>query len=302
MSEGGHSAMAGRTVTFIGIGAQKTASTWLHNALAQIPGVAVSDPKEVDFFTAHFDRGYEWYERHFAAAAEAVERGEVSPSYFVAADAPARAAAYNGDLRILVTLRDPVERAFSNHLHEVQRGHVSGANLEFDAALSNNPLYLEQGRYAHHLAPWFEQFGRERILVLFQEEIRTAGAAMAGRVADFLGRPATAPVIDRRANESVAYRNRLVGETFWRLGKAARARGLGAVVEAVKKAPGVRQMRSANRREVRDDVAPMRAQTADRLTRFYAPDVAALGDLLGGAPPWPRFAAADQRAVRGGGA
>ena len=289
--------MAGRaSVTFIGIGAQKTASTWLHNALAQMPGVAVSEPKEVDFFSAAFDRGYEWYERHFAAAdaaaSDGVERGEVSPSYFVDADAPARAAAYNGALKILVTLRDPVERAFSNHLHEVQRGHVSGANLDFDTALENNPLYLEQGRYAHHLARWLAHFPRQRVLVLFQEEIRADGAGMARRVAEFLGRPATLPLIDRRANESVAYRNRLLGETLWRLGRAARARGLGAAVEAVKTAPGVRHLRAANRREVRADVAPMRAETAARLTAFYAADVAALEGLVGRAPPWPRFSAA----------
>ena len=53
----------------IGIGAQKCASSWVHSVLGAHPQIAVSEPKEVDFFSYHFDRGYRWYEGHFGGTA-----------------------------------------------------------------------------------------------------------------------------------------------------------------------------------------------------------------------------------------
>ena len=52
----------------IGIGAQKCASSWVHAALGVHPQIGVSEPKEVDFFSYYYDRGYQWYETHFAHA------------------------------------------------------------------------------------------------------------------------------------------------------------------------------------------------------------------------------------------
>ncbi|WGH78926.1 sulfotransferase domain-containing protein [Jannaschia ovalis] len=275
--------------TFIGIGAQKCASTWLYGVLAQCPDLRVSDEKEVDFFSYRFDRGYEWYERRFVSGRPRRHRGEISPSYFIHPAAPDRAAAYNPDLQILVCLRDPVARAFSNHLHEVRKGHVSGANVAFEAALDNNPLYVDQGRYATHLSRWFDAFPRARIHVLFQEEIRADRAAAARRVTDALGLPPIADFLDRRANESVRYRNPVLGRTLWRLGHAARRAGLGRAVETAKALPGIREMRDANRERLREVVAPMRPDTEARLTAMFAPEVERLETLLGRETPWPRF-------------
>jgi hypothetical protein len=276
--------------TFIGIGAQKCASTWAYGVFQQMPQVQVSDVKEVDFFSYYFDRGYEWYERHFASQTPVMHRGEISPSYFIDSDAPARAAAYNPDLHVLVTLRDPVARAYSNHLHEVRKSHISGDNLVFETALENNPLYLEQGRYATHLARWLDHFPAERVHVIFQEDIHQDRKAMADRLADLMGLPRLEDFLDQRANESVRYRNPLVGETLYKVGSFARKKGLGKVVEGVKAAPGIRQMRDANREELRSVIAPMTAETKTRLRDFYAPEVETLQRMIGQPAPWARFA------------
>jgi len=285
--------MTAMKATFIGIGAQKCASTWLHGVLQQCPDVCVGDEKEVDFFSYHFDRGYEWYERHLNAPAARLHRGEISPSYFIHPAAAERAAAYNPDLQVLVTLRDPVRRAFSNHLHEVRKGHVSGANLVFETALDNNPLYRDQGRYATHLARWFDRFPADRVLVLFQEDIGRDGAGTARRVTDRLSLPPLADFLDLRANESVRYRNPRLGETLWKIGNAARRHGLGRVVEGIKASPAIRQMRAANREPLQDAVAAMTPDTEQALTEYYADEVAGLERLLGRPAPWPRFRPAE---------
>lgn len=284
--------------TFVGIGGQKCATTWLHAVLGQCPKVALGREKEVDFFSYYFDRGSEWYERQFAVDRDVVHRGEISPSYLIHPSAPARAAAYNPDLHILVTLRDPVKRAYSNHLHEARKGHISGDNLVFENALENNPLYVDQGRYAAHLAGWFAHFPREQILVLFQEEINLDRAAMARRVTDHLRLPPLGDFLDLRENESVRYRNPLVGETLWKVGSLARRMGLGRAVENAKALPGVRHLRNANREAMSDVIAPMAEGTQDALTELFADDVAALEKLLERPVPWPRFRPAQDDAAR----
>lgn len=281
--------MTAQKATFIGIGAQKCASTWLYGVLAQCPDVQLSDEKEVDFFSYYFDRGYEWYERHLCGSAPRRHRGEISPSYFVHPAAADRAAAYNADLHILVTLRDPVERAYSNHLHEVRKGHISGANLVFETAMDNNPLYLDQGNYAQHLAVWRDAFPETQIHVLFQEDIHVDRVAATQQVTEALGLPSLENLVDRRANESVRYRNPVVGNTLWRVGHAARRAGLGQVVEQAKALPGIRHMHQSNREGLRDTVDALKADTETRLTDYYAPEVAALEKMLGRAVPWPRF-------------
>lgn len=146
----------------------------------------MSEEKEIDFFSYHFDAGYQWYERQFERCVDKVAIGEISPSYFHEPAVPGRVAAYLPAAKIIVSLRDPVERALSNHRHEVRLGRFQGADLSFEAGLANNPGYEEQGRYATHLKRWLECFPRDRILVLFSEDIAARPMQAAVRLYEFL--------------------------------------------------------------------------------------------------------------------
>lgn len=286
--------MACRKPTFLGIGAQKCASTWIHRILDTHPEVCVSDPKELDFFSCHFDRGYDWYERFFAGAGEAGAVGEISPSYFYNEAAAERARAYNPDFRILVSLRDPVERMFSNHLHEVRKGHIAGDDVTFERAMERNPMYLGQSLYARNLRYWLAAFGREKTLVLLQEDIARDARAQAARVCAFLGVGplADSEFFERRANENVVYRNEAVGAAYGALGAAARAAGLGGAIRWAKKISGVSKIWTAAKENLRDRVPPMRRETADALRAALAEDMTELAGLLGvDELPWPSWRA-----------
>lgn len=175
--------------TFLGLGAQKCASTWLHRLLGSHPEVRLPGAKEIDFFSYHFDRGYQWYERQFGcdARSRTVCVGEVSPSYFHDASAPSRVRDYCPEAKLLVTLRDPVERALSNHKHEVRLGHFAGEDLSFEAGLGNNPMYVEQGLYGKHLANWLSCFPSGQIYVALIEDIRTEPDRVAREMFRLLG-------------------------------------------------------------------------------------------------------------------
>lgn len=284
----------------IGIGAQKCMTSWVHALAAAHPGIAASTPKEVDFFSYHFDRGYAWYERHFPDDGRL--GFEASPSYLHDPRAPLRAAAYAPDLRILVLLRDPVERAYSNHLHEIAKGHFP--NTTFAEGIANNPAYVEQGLYATHLRRWFDHFPRENILCLLVEEIRTDTARAAAMVYQFLGVDPDhrSGVIDERRNESDRARLPALRTVLRAGGDTARRLGLEESLLRIKRAPGIARMLKANSIPLRDEVPPPALDDIARLRAIFAPEVEALAKLLGrDALPWPgyetRVAGADRTAA-----
>ncbi|MEE9342436.1 MAG: sulfotransferase [Gammaproteobacteria bacterium] len=175
--------------TFIGIGAQKCASTWIYDILADHPEVVLSETKEVDFFSYHYDHGLQWYESNFdsAAVSSMGAAGEISPSYFYEPAVPARIKAHYPDAKIIVSLRDPVKRAVSNHKHELRVGHLTGEDLSLEKGLENNTTYIDQGLYAKHLQRWYDVFPKEQVFVILFDEIIADKAGSAKRVFNYLG-------------------------------------------------------------------------------------------------------------------
>ena len=265
----------------IGIGAQKCASSWIHSVAASHPEITVGDPKELDFFSYYFDRGYRWYESHFDHDATGSMRFENSPSYFHDPRAPGRARAYNPDLKIVLLLRDPVKRAFSNHLHEIIKGHVGP--VTFEEGLANNPAYVEQGLYATHLGKWRDAFDADRILVLFAEEISADPAAAARRLFGFLGVDESfdSAILHERRNESDRARLPVLRSGLRAGGDWMRRRGLEPVLARIKTTAPVAQILKANRIEVRDEIPPMRPETEARLWDIFHDEMADLRSMLG---------------------
>lgn len=175
---------------FLGIGAQKCATGWVFRALDAHPGIAMArsadGKKNVHFFGHFFDRGFDWYEAHFAAAGDRI-RGEFSTAYLYDRNAPSRVRQYAPEVNLLVSLRHPVERAMSNHKHQVAKGRVPDEKLDFERAIESNPMYLDQGRYFTHLSAWLEHFPVERFHIMLVEEIRTDPQTVVRQLYDAVG-------------------------------------------------------------------------------------------------------------------
>ena len=279
---------------FIGLGAQKCASSWIHMVLEDHPEVFVSQPKELDFFTHHFNRGYSWYEHFFVAAGTAQAIGEVSPSYFCDPLAPQRVHQYNPEIKLILALRDPVRRAFSNHLHEIRKGHFFGADLRFEAGLASNPMYLFQSRYGAHLDQWLKVFPQDQLLVVFQEEVQSDPSREARRIYEFLGVDAdhqSAHLFDR-VHESVGARHPALFRAWRSIGDLGRRWGFGTLVEALKRIWPIAAIMAANRRDLRAEIPKMRAETEQALQQELAADLVHLARLLGRDDlPWPSWQA-----------
>jgi hypothetical protein len=272
-------------------------TSWVHAVASAHPDVASASLKELDFFSYRFDHGYRWYEEQFPSAGRDAIAFEVSPSYFHDPRAPARVAAYRPDMRVIAILRDPVARAYSNHLHEVMKGHVP--ICAFAEGLANNPAYVEQGLYATHLARWLDHFPAERVLCLIAEEVVRDPRGAAERMYGFLGiradyRPG---VLDERRNESDRARSPLLRAALRAGGEAMRRARLEETLVRVKKLPGVSQILRYNSVQMRREVPPMTTDDVERLRTLFASETLGIATLLGReALPWDTWRYAAGRA------
>lgn len=267
---------------FLGIGAQKCATTWLHAILVDHPEVCMGPKKEIDFFSHYYDYGFQWYERRFHCDGERIAVGEVSPSYFHSTQAPRRVSAYHGDMRLVLFLRDPVERAFSNHKHEVRIGHLRGRDLSFEYGLKNNPAYIEQGLYATHLERWLEHFPRRQLLVVLVDDIVSNPAATAADIYEFLGisQNHVPAALGDRSNESFVSRYRWLERVRDGGHELSRAAHLEGVWRLLARVGGQRLYRRLNRRPPSSVIPPMEEATRRLLKATFRGEMERLETLL----------------------
>jgi Sulfotransferase domain len=203
---------------YIIIGAQKCGTTSLYRYLNEHPEIAAAAGKEVHYFDWHYSRGTSWYRAHFPTAftramfhartGKHLITGEASPYYLFHPHAPSRIKALLPSIKLIVLLRDPVERAFSSYHHQVRAGRES---LSFAEAVDQEPArlasdlqrlsrdqsykgaahrrfsYVARGVYADQLDPWFRLFTRDQLLVIRSEDFFDDPATTVSEVLQFLG-------------------------------------------------------------------------------------------------------------------
>jgi hypothetical protein len=156
------------------IGAMKSGTTSLHQYLSVHPEIFMSVEKEPRFFSdeANWNRGLDWYERHFPEPAPI--RGESTPDYtkFPAIrGAPERIHSVIQDVRFIYLVRDPIERIISHYVDSYSFGRVHGT-LDAELAHFENCHLVNCSRYYMQLEQYLEYFDPDRILILISEELR----------------------------------------------------------------------------------------------------------------------------------
>jgi len=175
-------------IDFIGIGATKCATTWIYKCLEEHPQICGSSIKEINFFNIPFryKKGIEYYKKFFEHCRENQVRGEFSSEYFWRPEVPKRIYDYFPNVKLILSLRDPRERAYSHYRFSKRiQGRVGNYKSFEDAILKSEPL-RDTGFYAKHLKDYFEYFSREQILILFFEDIKKNPKDVIQRIYKFL--------------------------------------------------------------------------------------------------------------------
>src|SRR3546814_14839387 len=154
--------MKGHTLPrFIIFGAVKAATTWLTYQLQQNPAVYLPDP-EPHYFSSEFHRGLSWYGEFFRGAAPGQLPGEKSADYLAHPDAARRIADLLPDIPLVVQLRNPVDRAYSDYRMLYRRGTVRGRPEDYlIRSTTPMPRFLDDGLYFEHLKRWLDYFRSE---------------------------------------------------------------------------------------------------------------------------------------------
>ena len=192
---------------FLIVGAQKAGTTSLFNWLVESGSVQSPIVKEVGFFDAR----WHWpinYRGSFKSRKPGCLIGEATPRYLPFPEVPQRVSAALGpECKIIVVLRDPIDRTVSHYFHERRLGFekrsMHEAMTEEDALIEEafdgrtsasrrryiltHCSYVYRSRYSERLAPWFEHFDRSDMLFLRSEDMFGNPRATLDAVSDFLG-------------------------------------------------------------------------------------------------------------------
>jgi Sulfotransferase domain len=189
-------------VNFVIGGTQKGGTSALDLFLRQHPEICMPEiKKELHYFDNEENFGqlpdYKKYHACFSPKSQHRVFGEATPIYMYWTAAPLRIWSYNPQMKWILVLRNPVERAFSAWNMERKRG---AEELTFEQAVEQEPSrcrealplqhrifsYLDRGFYAHQVRRLFNIFGRQNCLILLNEELRTDHQTSLKKVFDFL--------------------------------------------------------------------------------------------------------------------
>ena len=205
---------------FLIVGAQRCGTTSVYRYLIQHPSVLFPNlTKGTHWFDEEYQRSEAWYRSNFpldkVRHARELETGgpvvvgEGCPYYMFHPAVPARIAQHLPEAKLIVVLRDPVARAWSQYNHEYRRSHES---LSFEAALDaeearlagadeillsgprrhfnhQHHSYVARGRYAEQLERLWTHVDRDRCLVLYAADLERDPSTVMQRVHGFLGIP-----------------------------------------------------------------------------------------------------------------
>ena len=209
--------LKGRWPDFLVIGAQRCGTTTFFHYLSQHPRIIMPPVKEVHFFDVHYAKGTAWYRSLFPNRLTSWGKvtGEASPYYLFHPLAPLRVAALLPNVKLILLLRDPVDRAFSQFHHERKRGFEPLTS--FEEAIRMEPVrtageeerltvdeqatsdsfrhqaYLARGLYFRQIQRWLRYFKRSQMLFLKSEDLYQDPAGTLKRTHAFLGVPHRVP-------------------------------------------------------------------------------------------------------------
>ena len=207
---------------FIIIGAQKCGTSSLYHFAVRHPAIAPASRKEIHYFSWSYRYGEQWYRsnfpinlsrhRFYKKTGQKLLSGEASPVYLFFPASPVRMKKILPDVKLIVILRNPVDRAYSHYHHNVRRGHET---LPFEKAIEleeeryagekeqlirdpdfvpvhyRHHSYLARGVYVDQLKNWFQYYDKKQFLILATEDFTKNPQQILNQFFDFVGAATT---------------------------------------------------------------------------------------------------------------
>ncbi len=190
-----------KKVDFFIVGAQKAGTTSLYKYLAQHPDVFMPRVKEIHYFAEerYYKKGENYFNQFYEEYAGEKLKGGAYVHLFSATEAPKRIYEYNKDAKILIMLRNPIDRAYSAYHFALKNGWELTDNAFVDTlSLQQNRMngnftertdlsYFEVGLYYKHITNWLQWFPKEQVFVLFDTDLKASDQEPVKRLFNYLG-------------------------------------------------------------------------------------------------------------------
>ena len=273
----------GRLPDFCIIGSQKSGTSSLWHVLSQHPDLYLPKQKELNFFflDSEFEKGVSHYRSRFKDAGVGQKCGEVSPGYFCHPRSPERMARILPNAKLIVVLRDPVQRAYSQYWDN-RRWLAEGQSFQdylnqpmhqtFKAGRTN---YFSRGCYSIYLKRFLTHFQQENMLILWFSDLRENPGAVYRKCFRFLDVDDTLDLSEHFAprNQRSIFNNPFYRFVFHRP-KLSRL------------IPNFLKKLLRFGRKIPFKPEPISADIESCLRSFYRPFDHELGELLERTPPW----------------
>ncbi len=184
------------------IGAGRSGTTSLFKILEDHPEVCFSTIKEVHYFSIEDlnQRGEDYYHSFFPNYNQEPVVASADTYLMIDYKVIKRIKAYNPEMKIIVMLRNPVDRAYSSYNYSVNYGYHEAYpsftdSVEIEKKLKDEPSIVQQnnighfyaGLYAKHLKEWFKGFPSDQFLILKTDELKSEQAGIKQKLSNFLG-------------------------------------------------------------------------------------------------------------------
>ncbi len=272
------------------IGVAKGGTTSLYHYLDQHPEIYMCPVKGTNFFGYEDALDWKWpdegdpprlrhfqattlseYEALFAGARDEIAIGEASPQYFHCPTAARRIRECLPEIKLIASLRNPADRAWSGFLMRIRRGEaVKSAYVELTPASS----HVKEGFYYRRMKRYFDNFAREQIKIFLFEEFKRDPAGIVVDLFDFVGVDTSfVPDTSTRHNPAGVPKNRLLNRLYFHPTVIRTAQSVlpGSMQEMAK---GIRQ------RNIRTPPGFPSDLRAD-LLEIYREDILRLEELIG---------------------
>lgn len=174
----------GKLPDFIIIGEMKCGTTALYKYVQEHPQIEPAKRKELNFFNTYYDNGLAWYRSQFPDCAGCLT-GE-SSGYLRFPEAALKLSEAIPQVKLILILRNPVDRAYSHYQMRLSKGEVT---LPFEEAIQDKRTYLEIGNYVENLKKWMKVFLKKQFHIVQNEKLFKHPRETLNETFRFLGLP-----------------------------------------------------------------------------------------------------------------
>jgi hypothetical protein len=264
---------------FLIIGSQKAGTTSLYRVLKQHPEIFMPERKELNFFfhDSEYAKGENYYRSYYSPTSDSAKAvGEASPGYICHPQAPERIHKLLPDVKLILTVREPIERAYSQYWdnrRSLSEYHSFSQVIDLALEDTYHPGrlgYFSRGTYIQYIRRYLALFPAENLLVLLFKDLKADPNVFYRRCFEFLGVDPgfTCPEMTLAANPAAVWDNPLYRWFFDHPGRARRL--------MVK----LRRFTFWGKR-VPYQYPPIDPESKARLVEFFKPWNAQLGEFLG---------------------